>query len=44
MVAVFDAEVFLGLITDAELAHQLTVLQAFKRSAEQHRQAKPVRR
>ncbi len=32
-VAVFDGEVFLGLVTDAELAHQLTVLEAFKRSA-----------
>ncbi len=32
-VAVFERDIFLGLITDAELAHQLTVLEAFKRSA-----------
>jgi len=32
-VAVYDGEIFVGLITDLELAHQLTVLEAFKRSA-----------
>ena len=40
-VAVYDNEIFLGLITDVELAHQLTVLEAFKRSAT--RRTKPSR-
>ncbi len=39
-VAVYDGDVFLGLLTDAEFAHQVTVLEAFRESAERARRAR----